>query len=135
MPFDGNDGENRSNPLAMIYRVIALLSGEGRWCQQRLHTRDGRLCLQGALTKAGATATLKQPILRAIREVTGRDDFVRVEMFNDQPLTTQELVIDVLYRARRNIAATLAVTGTRLSPTEPTYRPAEAPSYLVSPVA
>lgn len=135
MPFDGNGGENRSNPLAMIDSVITLLSGKGRWCQQRLHTRDGRLCLQGALTEAGATATLKQPILQAIREVTGRDDFVRVEMFNDQPLTTQELVIEVLYHARRNITATLATTGTRFSPTEPTYRLAEVPSYLVSPVA
>lgn len=135
MPFDGNGDGNRSNPLAMIDSVIALLSGKGRWCQQRLHTRDGRLCLQGALTETGATATLKQPILQAIREVTGRDDFVRVEMFNDQPLTTQELVIDVLYHARRNIAATLSTTGTSLPPTEPAYRPAVAPSYLVSPVA
>jgi hypothetical protein len=51
---------------------------------------------------ADATIALKEPILLAIKQVTGRD-YLRIEMFNDHPLTTHSLVIKVLHQARENI--------------------------------
>ena len=51
---------------------------------------------------ADATIALKEPILLAIKQVTGRD-YLRIEMFNDHPLTTHGLVVRVLGQARENI--------------------------------
>ena len=102
MPLDGKTGDGRYDALDKIDRVIDLLSRKDRWCKQQLRTRDGRRCIQGAMMAADATIVLKQPILLAIRQVTGRD-YARIEMFNDQPLTTHALVLGVLHRARQNI--------------------------------
>ncbi|HEX7969229.1 MAG TPA: hypothetical protein VF502_13495, partial [Stellaceae bacterium] len=48
------------------------------------------------------TIALKEPILLAIKQVTGRD-YLRIEMFNDHPLTTHGLVLKVLHQARENV--------------------------------
>jgi len=102
MPFDGKTGDGRYDALDKIDRVIGLLSRKERWCKQQLRTRDGRRCIQGAMMEADATIVLKQPILLAIRQITRRD-YARIEMFNDQPLTTHTLVLQVLHQARQNI--------------------------------
>ena len=51
---------------------------------------------------ADATIALKEPILQAIKQVTGRD-YLRIEMFNDHPLTSHPLVVNVLHQARGNV--------------------------------
>ena len=102
MPFDGNDYESRIEILDKLEEVIALLSDKRRWCQGQLQTADGRYCIGGAIMAVGATLALRQPILRAVEQVTGRD-YVRIERFNDHPRTTHGLVIKVLHKARENI--------------------------------
>jgi hypothetical protein len=116
MPFDGQAG-NRYEALARIDEVIRLLSRKEQWCKQQLRTRDGKRCIQGALMAANATTLLGEPILVAIRQVTGRD-YARIEMFNDQPLTTHALVLEVLQRARRNLLDDVAERGSRPTITE-----------------
>jgi hypothetical protein len=102
MPFDGIDYEKRLDSLAKMDRVIALLSTEGRWCKQQLRSYDGRRCLLGAMMAADATIALREPILTAIRQVTGTDH-LRIELFNDHPATSHKLLLDVLAQARGNI--------------------------------
>lgn len=102
MPFDGTGYENRSEALERMDKVIELLSREDRWCKQQLRSYDGRRCILGAMMAADATIILKDPILLAIKQVTGRD-YLRIEMFNDHPLTTHALVVKVLHRARENV--------------------------------
>lgn len=102
MPFDGTGYESRVDALERMDKVIDLLSREDRWCKQQLRSYDGRRCILGAMMAADATIALKEPILLAIRQVTGRD-YLRIEMFNDHPLTTHALVIKVLHQARANI--------------------------------
>ena len=102
MPFDGNGYESRIDALERMDKVIDLLSREERWCKQQLRSYDGRRCILGAMMAADATVALKDPILLAIRQVTGRD-YLRIEMFNDHPLTTHALVVKVLHRARENV--------------------------------
>ena len=102
MPFDGNYDESRIEILDKLEEVIALLSDKRRWCQGQLQTADGRYCIGGAIMAVGATLALRQPILRAVEQVTGRD-YVRIERFNDHPRTTHGLVIKVLHKARENI--------------------------------
>lgn len=102
MPFDGNGYESRIDALERMDKVIDLLSREDRWCKQQLRSYDGRRCILGAMMAADATIALKDPILLAIRQVTGRD-YLRIEMFNDHPLTTHALVVKVLHRARDNV--------------------------------
>jgi len=104
MPFDGNGYEGRIETLDKMDKVIDLLSGEDRWCKQQLRSYDGRRCILGAMMAADATIALKEPILLAIKQVTGRD-YLRIEMFNDHPLTTHGLVIKVLDQARENIVS------------------------------
>ena len=104
MPFDGNGYESRIDALERMDKVIDLLSREDRWCKQQLRSYDGRRCILGAMMAADATIALKDPILLAIRQVTGRD-YLRIEMFNDHPLTTHALVVKVLHRARDNVIA------------------------------
>ena len=102
MPFDGTGYEGRIEALDKMDKVIDLLSREDRWCKQQLRSYDGRRCILGAMMAADATIALKEPILLAIRQVTGRD-YLRIEMFNDHPLTTHGLVLRVLGQARENI--------------------------------
>lgn len=102
MPFDGTGYEGRFDALEKMDKVIDLLSREDRWCKQQLRSYDGRRCILGAMMAADATILLKEPILLAIRQVTGRE-YLRIEMFNDHPLTTHAAVLKVLHQARNNI--------------------------------
>jgi hypothetical protein len=102
MPFDGTGYEGRIEALDKMDKVIDLLSREDRWCKQQLRSYDGRRCILGAMMAADATIVLKEPILLAIKQVTGRD-YLRIEMFNDHPLTTHGLVLKVLHQARDNV--------------------------------
>jgi hypothetical protein len=102
MPFDGTGYEGRIEALDKMDKVIDLLSREDRWCKQQLRSYDGRRCILGAMMAADATIVLKEPILLAIKQVTGRD-YLRIEMFNDHPLTTHGLVLKVLSQARDNV--------------------------------
>jgi hypothetical protein len=107
MPFDGTGYEGRIEALDKVDKVIDLLAREDRWCKQQLRSYDGRRCILGAMMAADATIALKEPILLAIKQVTGRD-YLRIEMFNDHPLTTHGLVVRVLYQARDNIVRGVA---------------------------
>ena len=102
MPFDGTGYEGRIEALDKMDKVVDLLAREDRWCKQQLRSYDGRRCILGAMMAADATISLKEPILLAIKQVTGRD-YLRIEMFNDHPLTTHGLVLTVLHQARDNI--------------------------------
>ena len=102
MPFDGTGYESRVDALEKMDKVIDLLSREDRWCKQQLRSYDGRRCILGAMMAADATIALKEPILLAIKQVTGRD-YLRIEMFNDHPMTNHPLVVKVLHQARQNI--------------------------------
>jgi len=104
MPFDGTGHESRIEALDKMDKVIDLLSREDRWCKQQLRSYDGRRCILGAMMAADATIALKEPILTAIKQVTGRD-YLRIEMFNDHPLTTHGMVVKVLGKARENIVS------------------------------
>lgn len=104
MPFDGTGYEKRSETLDKLDKVIDLLSHEDRWCKQQLRSYDGRRCILGAMMAADAKLDLKDPILQSIRQVTGRD-YLRIEMFNDHPLTTHALVMTVLQQTRDNIVS------------------------------
>ncbi|HUZ75197.1 MAG TPA: hypothetical protein VMU87_19605 [Stellaceae bacterium] len=73
MPFDGTGCESRFDALERMDKVIDLLSREEGWCKQQLRSYDGRRCILGAMMAADATIALKEPILLAIRQVTGRD--------------------------------------------------------------
>jgi len=101
MPFDGSGYEGRVQALDKMDRVIDLLSDPRRWCKKRLRTPDGRYCLLGAMRAEGAVSELMAPLLLAIEQVTGRS--WRIEEFSDHPLTTHEVVLKVLGRARENI--------------------------------
>ncbi|HUJ99260.1 MAG TPA: hypothetical protein VLV85_13495 [Stellaceae bacterium] len=104
MPFDGFGLESRGELFDKINQVIDLLSREDRWCKQQLRSYDGRRCILGAIMAADGVMVLKAPILTAINQVTGHS-YTRIEVFNDQPLTTHSLVLEVLSRARANIVA------------------------------
>jgi len=120
MPFDGTGYEGRIEALDKMDKVIDLLSREDRWCKQQLRSYDGRRCILGAMMAADATIVLKEPILLAIKQVTGRD-YLRIEMFNDHPLTTHGLVLRVLHQARENV-----VNGVAERPLAPASPPAGA---------
>jgi hypothetical protein len=120
MPFDGTGYEGRIEALDKMDKVIDLLSREDRWCKQQLRSYDGRRCILGAMMAADATIVLKEPILLAIKQVTGRD-YLRIEMFNDHPLTTHGLVLKVLHQARDNV-----VNGVAERPQTPASLPAGA---------
>jgi len=92
------------------------LAREDRWCKQQLRSYDGRRCILDAMMAADATIALKEPILLAVNQITSRD-YRRIEMFNDHPLTTHALVLQVLHRARENI-----VYGTAGSQPSPSTR-------------
>jgi hypothetical protein len=115
MPFDGTGYEGRIEALDKMDKVIDLLAREDRWCKQQLRSYDGRRCILGAMMAADATIALKEPILLAIKQVTGRD-YLRIEMFNDHPLTTHGLVVRVLQQARENVLN--GVTGRPAAPAD-----------------
>ena len=116
MPFDGTGYEGRIEALDKVDKVIDLLAREDRWCKQQLRSYDGRRCILGAMMAADATIALKEPILLAIKQVTGRD-YLRIEMFNDHPLTTHGLVVRVLHQTRENIISGAAER--RMAPAAP----------------
>lgn len=108
MPYDGSTYHNPEIPsLDGINKVIELLGDERKWCKQQLRSSDGRHCILGAMKAADATLALKQSILAAIKQVTGRD-YRRIDAFNDHPKTTHPMVMKVLNTARENIIAEAA---------------------------
>jgi hypothetical protein len=102
MPFDGRDYSTRIDALEKIDRVIDQLPSEARWCKGALYTVDGRRCILGAMQAVNGAMVLKQPILQAIQEVTGRR-YTAIETFNDRRTTTYPQVVAVLHRARQDI--------------------------------
>jgi hypothetical protein len=113
MPFDGTDSTRDYYALGKIERVIDLLSSERRWCKGAIRTIDGRRCIMGALRDAGAERLLKEPILIAAREHTGRRCH-SVESFNDEAATTHQDVLSVLRAVRSEVEA-----GRILTPSGP----------------
>jgi hypothetical protein len=98
MPLDGV--ELFDNPaLAKLGQVERLLAREDQWCKGRLHDRHGRHCLAGAIIAADARQELTRPVIRAVREVSGRH-YWRIASFNDDPGTSHRDVLRVLRRAR-----------------------------------
>jgi hypothetical protein len=102
MPFDGRDYSTRIDALDKIDRVIEQLPSEERWCKGALYTVDGRRCILGAMQAVNGAMVLKQPILQAIQEVTGRR-YTAIETFNDRRTTTYSQIVSVLNRAREDI--------------------------------
>lgn len=102
MPFDGREFSARIDAMEKIDRVIEQLPSEDRWCKGALYTVDGRRCILGAMQAVSGAMVLKQPILQAIQEVTGRR-FTAIETFNDRRTTTHAQVLAVLQRARQDI--------------------------------
>ena len=113
MPFDGRDYSQRIDALEKIDRVIDQIPDAARWCQGALYTIDGRRCILGAMQAVPGAMSLKQPILQAIQEVTGRR-FTAIETFNDRRTTTHSQVVTVLHRARHDILA--GTVGTPVAP-------------------
>jgi hypothetical protein len=98
MPLDG--AEMFEDPkLAKLWRVECLLATEDQWCKGRLHDRRGRHCLVGAMVEVNARQELTRPVIRAIKEISGKH-YWRVESFNDDPTTTHRDVLKVLDRTR-----------------------------------
>ncbi len=106
MPLDGT--EMFENPaLAKLWEVECMLATEDQWCKGRLHDRRGRHCLVGAITEANARQELTRPIIRAIKEISGKH-YWRIESFNDDPATNHQDVLRVLQRARLILLSELA---------------------------
>ena len=106
MPLDGT--ELFANPtLAKLWQVEGLLATEDQWCKGRLHDRKGRHCLVGAITEANGRQELTRPIIRAIKEISGRH-YWRIESFNDDSSTNHQDILRVLHRARLIIIEDLA---------------------------
>ncbi len=117
MPFDGT-GFSENPALQKLDAVLRLLATEDQWCKGVFRTPEGRHCLMGAIQAANARLLLKQPVLSAIGDVTGRS-FWRIESFNDHRMTTHALVLRVLHRAREWILVGEAAskgTGVRIGP-------------------
>jgi hypothetical protein len=102
MPFDGV-GLGLDDRMGKIDKVINLLATPDRWCQGTLRTHDGRHCIRGAIMAVDGVGTLGPIVLRAINEVTGRH-YRRIESFNDHPNTDHAQVVEVLARARTDLA-------------------------------
>ena len=98
MPLDGT--EMFENPiLGKLWQVECMLATEDQWCKGRLHDRKGRHCLVGAMTEVNGRQDLTRPIIRAIKEISGRH-YWRIELFNDDPSTNHQDVLRVLHRTR-----------------------------------
>ena len=59
--------------------------------------------IRGAIMAVDGVGILEPIVLRAIREVTGRH-YRRIVSFNDNPNTDHAQVVEVLARARMNLA-------------------------------
>jgi hypothetical protein len=103
MPFDGV-GFGFDDRMGKIDKVMNLLATPDRWCKGTLRTHDGRHCIRGAIMAVDGVGTLQPVVLRAINEVTGRH-YRRIESFNDHPDTDHSQVVEVLSRARIDVAA------------------------------
>jgi hypothetical protein len=101
MPFDGV-GLGFDDRLSKIDKVIDLLATPERWCKGRFSTYDGRHCIRAAIMAVDG-ATLRPVVLRAINEVAGRH-YRSIESFNDHPDTDHAQVVEVLARARTDMA-------------------------------
>lgn len=113
MPLDGAElFENQT--LAKLWQVERVLATEDQWCKGRLYDRKGRHCLVGAITEADGRQALTRPILRAVREVSGKH-YWRIESFNDDPNTSHRDVLRVLNRARLTIISDIAEAGQKKS--------------------
>jgi hypothetical protein len=99
---DGTSEEVSSEALEKMDKVMGLLAREDRWGRQQLRYYGGRYCIEGAMMEANA-ATLREPIPIAIKQVTGRNCYPKIEAFNDYPSTSHDLVLRVLHQARDNI--------------------------------
>jgi hypothetical protein len=110
MPLDDTGWEDRIGSLGKINRVIDLLATQDRWCQGCLVSPDGRRCLMGAVQEVNGADSLIRPISLAIRQVTGRR-FGQIERFNDDPETTHDLVLSVLFQARNNVINSMAAAS------------------------
>jgi hypothetical protein len=106
MPLDGT--EMFENPiLGKLWQVECMLATEDQWCKGRLHDRKGRHCLVGAMTEVNGRQDLTRPIIRAIKEISGRH-YWRIESFNDDPSTNHQDVLRVLHRARLILISEIA---------------------------
>jgi hypothetical protein len=84
--------------------VIDLLATPEKWCKATLRTIDGRHCIRGAIMAVDGWARHLRPVvLRAINEVTGHH-YWSIEKFNDDPDTHHAQVVEVLARARMDMA-------------------------------
>jgi hypothetical protein len=102
MPFDGV-GLGFDERMFKIDRLIDLLIAPEQWCKGILKTYDGRHCISGAIMAVDGLGTLRPIVLRAINEVTGRH-YRSIEAFNDHPNTDHAQVVEVLARARTDLA-------------------------------
>lgn len=98
MPLDGSQMFEHPT-LAKLAEVECLLATEDQWCNGQMHDRNGRHCLVGAFAMVNAQEELTRPIIRAIKQVSGKR-YWRIESFNDNPNTSHQDVLRVLYRAR-----------------------------------
>jgi hypothetical protein len=103
MPFDGV-GFSVDDRLRKIDEVINLLATPEQWCKGKLSTYDGRHCIRGAMMAVNGVGTLQPVVLRAINQVSARH-YQRIESFNDHPDTDHSHVVEVLARARIDMAA------------------------------
>lgn len=103
MPFDALPDRRQTYLLQKLATVSDMLSAEQKWCKDRLHGPNGSRCLVAALYDARARLVLYQPILRAVREVTGIR-YYRLNHFNDAGGTRFGTVQAVLDQARLDIA-------------------------------
>ena len=102
MPFDDCAVEIPWIALEKIERIFALLRTNDRWYQGAMERDGGRRCILGAMRAAHAEFLLERPILRAIRQVTGRN-YRCIESFNDSETTTHAVVLEVLTKTRENL--------------------------------
>jgi hypothetical protein len=101
MPFDPLEPAI-SDLLAAIDRAAALLSAERRWCRRQEISATGQRCLIGALKDAGHADRLIPAVLRAANRVTGFP-YARLDLFNDDLLTSHRHVLAALADAHREI--------------------------------
>src|SRR6202049_1375295 len=113
MPFDGV-GFGFDDRMGKIDKVINLLATPDRWCKGTLRTHDGLYCIRGAIMAGDGVGALQPVVLRAINELTGRHSR-RIESFNDHPDTDHSQVVEVLARARIDMAGRHPV-GTYATP-------------------
>src|SRR5260370_9579051 len=98
MPFDGV-GFALDDRVGKIDKVIDLLATPNKWCKGNFKTPDGRYCIRGAIMAVDGADYLRPIVLRAIREVTGKQ-YRRIESFTDHVDTYHPQVLAVLMRAR-----------------------------------